>query len=131
MQTDADTTIGSLKKKVLDFAQERDWEQFHSLKNLSMALAIEASELMEPFQWAKDGEDFEKLADSRARQSVEEELADVLIYALQFANRAGIDVAAAIHAKMERNARKYPVEQSRGSSAKRRFDGEGRSVAGE
>lgn len=118
-RTDSETTLGDLKRAVARFAEERDWEQFHSLKNLSMALAGEAAELMEPFQWLKDGEDFRLMEEDRKRTAVEEELADVVIYALQFANRAGVDLSAAIEAKMEKNAVKYPVEESRGSSEKR------------
>lgn len=120
MDRDQTTTIETLKEAALAFAKERDWEQFHSLKNLSMALAGEAAELMEPFQWAKDGEDFKLMGDAEKRLAVEEELADVLIYAMQFANRAEIDIASAIRSKMEKNALKYPVELAKGSSKKRK-----------
>lgn len=120
MDRDENTTIETLKDAALSFARERDWEQFHSLKNLSMALAGEAAELMEPFQWAKDGEDFALMDDAAQRLAVEEELADILIYAMQFANRAEIDVAGAIRSKMAKNALKYPVDVSKGNSEKRR-----------
>ena len=114
--TDASATLGQLKSAVRRFSEERDWAQFHSLKNLSMALAIEAAELMEPFQWLAPDE-ADRLPDEPARrQAIEEELADVVIYALQFANRAEIDLAAAIAAKIAKNARKYPVDLSRGSA---------------
>lgn len=116
--TDAETRIEELKQRVLAFARERDWGQFHSPKNLSMALAAEAAELMENFLWATP-EDSRVLArDPRKRDAIEQELADIVIYALQFANQTGIDVAAAIATKMEINARKYPVEKSRGRSDK-------------
>ncbi len=116
---DGATTVGELKAMALRFADERDWKQFHSLKNLSMALAIEAAELMEPFQWLSVAEGETLMGQPEAARAVEEELADVVLYALQFANRSGIDLSGAIARKMERNARKYPVELSRGSAVKR------------
>jgi dCTP diphosphatase len=117
--SDRDARLADLKQRVLAFAHERDWEQFHSPKNLSMALAAEAAELMENFLWMSP-EDSRGAAGPAAkrRQAIEEELADVVIYALQFANQTGIDVAAAIAAKMAVNARKYPVEKARGRSDK-------------
>lgn len=117
MERDAEVTIGQLKARVAAFAQERDWEQFHSPKNLSMALAAEAAELMEPFLWAADG-GVEALAKADKRGAIADELADVVIYALEFANIAGLDLTAAIEDKMRRNAEKYPVEKARGSSLK-------------
>lgn len=110
--------LGELKAKVLDFARERDWEQFHSPKNLSMALAAEAAELMEHFLWT-DSEASRKTArEDRLRKAIEEELADVVIYALEFANQSDLDLTAAIEAKLEQNAIKYPVEKARGRSVK-------------
>jgi NTP pyrophosphatase (non-canonical NTP hydrolase) len=116
--TDASTRLEEIKQRVLAFAHDRDWEQFHSPKNLSMALAAEAAELMENFLWATTEDSRALAADPRKRDAIEQELADIVIYALQFANQTGIDVAAAIAAKMEINARKYPVEKSRGRSDK-------------
>ena len=115
---DAETRLDDLKQRVLAFAQEREWGQFHSPKNLSMALAAEAAELMENFLWSTPEESRALARDARKREAIEQELADVVIYALQFANQTGIDVAAAIAAKIEFNARKYPVEKSRGRSDK-------------
>jgi dCTP diphosphatase len=117
MKGDQATTIGELKARVAAFAQERDWEQFHTPKNLSMALAAEAAELMEVFLWAEDGGAGE-MAKSKRRAEVSDELADVVIYALEFSQITGIDLTAAIHAKMRRNAEKYPVEKARGRSVK-------------
>jgi NTP pyrophosphatase (non-canonical NTP hydrolase) len=117
--TDAKTTMGEIKARVLAFARERDWEQFHAPKNLSMALAAEAGELMEHFLWDTPEASRTKVADDAAhREKIEEELADVVIYALEFANMTGIDVAAAIERKMARNAAKYPIEKAKGRSAK-------------
>ena len=117
--TDATTTIGELKARVLAFAREREWEQFHAPKNLSMALAAEAGELMEHFLWDSPEASRRKTAeDPERRRKIEEELADVVIYALEFANMTGIDVAGAIERKMAHNAAKYPVAKARGRSDK-------------
>jgi NTP pyrophosphatase (non-canonical NTP hydrolase) len=116
--SDSATTLADLKQRVLAFARERDWEQFHAPKNLSMALAAEAAELMEHFLWASPEQSRTVAADPAKRARIAEELADVVIYALEFANATGLDVAANIEAKMATNARKYPVEKARGSSAK-------------
>jgi dCTP diphosphatase len=116
--TDAATTTAELKARVLAFARERDWEQFHAPKNLSMALAAEAGELMEHFLWATPEQSQAVVRDAVKRRKIEDELADVVIYALEFANMTGIDVAAAIERKMVENAKKYPVEKSRGRSDK-------------
>jgi NTP pyrophosphatase (non-canonical NTP hydrolase) len=117
--TDSKTTVGEIKARVLAFARERDWEQFHAPKNLSMALAAEAGELMEHFLWDTPEASRTKVAmDAARREKIEEELADVVIYALEFANMTGIDVAAAIERKMAHNAAKYPVDKAKGRSAK-------------
>jgi dCTP diphosphatase len=115
---DSTATVAELKARVFAFAKERDWEQFHAPKNLSMALAAEAGELMEHFLWAEPAASGEIARDQARRTKIEEELADVIIYALEFANVTGIDVAAAIEAKMAANAKKYPVEKAKGRSAK-------------
>ena len=116
--TDSTTTLAELKTRVLAFAREREWEQFHAPKNLSMALAAEAGELMEHFLWATPEQSKAITADAVKRAKIADELADVVIYALEFANVTGLDVAAAIEAKMAANAQKYPVEKSRGRAEK-------------
>jgi NTP pyrophosphatase (non-canonical NTP hydrolase) len=93
--TDAATTVGEIRERVLAFARERDWEQFHSPKNLSMALAAEAGELMEHFLWTESKASASTLSDAVKRKKIEDELADVVIYALEFANIGGIDLAKA------------------------------------
>ena len=115
---DATTTTADLKARVLAFARERDWEQFHAPKNLSMALAAEAAELMEHFLWVTPEASREVAVDPAKRAKIAEELADIVIYALEFANITGLDVATIIGAKMEANAKKYPVEKSRGRAEK-------------
>jgi NTP pyrophosphatase (non-canonical NTP hydrolase) len=116
--TDTTATVAELKSRVLAFARERDWEQFHAPKNLSMALAAEAGELMEHFLWATPEASQAVAADPVKRAKIAEELADVIIYALEFANATKLDVAASIEAKMAANAKKYPIEKSRGRSDK-------------
>ncbi len=115
---DEDTTLGQLKGRVQAFARERDWEQFHSPKNLSMALAAEAAELMEHYLWVDAPGSQARSAEPDRRARIEEELADVVIYALEFANVTGLDLSEAIRRKMARNAEKYPVEKARGRADK-------------
>ena len=116
--SDSITTLAELKARVLAFAREREWEQFHAPKNLSMALAAEAGELMEHFLWCTPEASRAIAREEARRKKIEEELADVVIYALEFANMTGMDVAAVIEAKMSANAKKYPVEKARGRSDK-------------
>jgi NTP pyrophosphatase (non-canonical NTP hydrolase) len=114
MSTDRDTTLANLKDLVRRFVDERDWRQFHSPKNLSMSLAIEAAELMEHFQWIDVAESRAAASDQATLAAVTEELADVLCYALALANELGIDVATAVREKMVKNAQKYPAAEYRG-----------------
>ena len=116
--TDSTTTLADLKARVLAFVRARDWEQFHSPKNLSMALAAESGELMEHFLWATPEQSKADATDPVKRGKIADELADVVIYALEFANITGLDLAAAIEAKMAANAKKYPVEKAKGRSEK-------------
>ncbi|WP_221031893.1 nucleotide pyrophosphohydrolase [Actomonas aquatica] len=112
------TTLAEIKARVLGFAQERDWEQFHAPKNLSMALAAEAGELMEHFLWTTSEASRDAVKEPVKRAKIEEELSDVVIYAIEFANMTGIDLAAAIERKMAANAAKYPVEKAKGRADK-------------
>ena len=116
--TDAKTTVAELRQRVLAFVHEREWEQFHSPKNLSMALAAESGELMEHFLWTESKASLDVARDPKKRRAIEDEVADVVIYALEFANICGIDLAAAIETKMAANAKKYPVEKARGRADK-------------
>ena len=111
--------LPGLAKHVAAFVAERDWEQFHSPKNLAMSVSIEAAELMEVFQWL-DPQQAEKVADDPIlRKAVEEEAADVFAYLLSFSNRVGFDLGEVLLAKMERNAVKYPAGEFRGRSGRR------------
>lgn len=112
ISNDAGTCVQSLRDMVSRFVAERQWEKFHSPKNLSMALAVEAAELMEQFQWLST-EDSRRPEPERL-QNVTEELADVLCYALAIANELDIDVASAMKNKMIKNRQKYPVETFQG-----------------
>ena len=112
--SDSQTTVAQLKQLVERFVAERDWQQFHTPKNLSMALAIEAAELMEHFQWLTPAEADALAADPPRLAAVAEELADVACYTLALASRLGIDLSQATQAKMVKNAQKYPAEQFRG-----------------
>jgi dCTP diphosphatase len=116
--TDQSATVAELRERVMNFARERDWEQFHSPKNLSMALAAEAGELMEHFLWTESATSAAILDDAKKREKIEEEIADVVIYALEFANIGKIDLARAIETKLAKNALKYPVEKAKGRSVK-------------
>jgi dCTP diphosphatase len=113
-KSDAQVTVAELRRLVADFVAARDWQQFHTPKNLAMALAIEAAELMEHFQWLDAGESQAVAEDPAKRAAAGEELADVLCYALAMADALGLDVSRAMHAKMEKNVQKYPVEGYRG-----------------
>lgn len=108
--------IDALQKRLAEFASERDWEQFHSPKNLAMALAAEAGELVEEFQWLT--EDQSASLDTTKKQAVAHELADVLIYLVRLADRLDVDLDVAVAEKIRINAEKYPVELSRGSAVK-------------
>jgi NTP pyrophosphatase (non-canonical NTP hydrolase) len=116
--TDSDTTIRQLRDQVAAFARERDWEQFHTPKDLAVGLSIEAAELLELFLWKSPPEVEELTQQPDARQRVAEELADILIFSLNLTNRLDLDLAAAVHAKLAANAAKYPVEKAKGSSKK-------------
>lgn len=112
--TDDATTIAEIKALVAAFVGERDWEQFHAPKNLAMALAIEAAELMEHFQWIGVDESRALANDAARTAAVGEEMADVLCYLVAMAQVLRIDLAATLEAKMVKNRQKYPVDQFRG-----------------
>jgi NTP pyrophosphatase (non-canonical NTP hydrolase) len=110
------TTIEDLKKIKRSFVEERNWEQFHTPKNITMALAVEAAELMELFIWSDTQESIQEL--EKKREEVEHEVADVLAYLLSLCSRYDIDLTQAFEKKMKLNAEKYPIEKSKGRSTK-------------
>jgi dCTP diphosphatase len=113
---DRKTTLADLRQRVAGFIAARRWEQFHDPKNLSAAIAIEAAELMEHFQWLTGEESLAAVQDEAKRAAVAEELADVLIYALSLANALDVDVSAAVLAKLERNEERFPKERCKGQA---------------
>jgi NTP pyrophosphatase (non-canonical NTP hydrolase) len=107
-------SLDDLSNRLLTFARERDWEQFHSPKNLSMALAGEAGELLEHFQWLSETQSAE--LDKGKKEDVALELADILIYLLRLAERLDIDVLDAAYRKMAINEQRYPAQRVRGDA---------------
>lgn len=113
---DGCTTLQDLKDRVARFVGERDWQQFHTPKNLSMSIAIEAAELMEHFQWLTV--ESSRNLNPEALAEIGEELADIVIYSLSLANTLGLDLSQTVQAKMDKNIRKYPAEKVRGKAHK-------------
>jgi dCTP diphosphatase len=112
----ANDTLTDLTTQVRDFANARDWQQFHSPKNLAAAMAVEAGEVLEHFQWLTEAES--ETLSAEKRSEVELELADVLIYLVRLADRLGVDLIAAATRKIAINAEKYPVDKAKGSNKK-------------
>jgi dCTP diphosphatase len=121
-QENAETTMMStwrfedLKQRLGEFAAERDWDQFHSPKNLAMALAAEAGELLEHFQWLSDQQS--ATLPPQERDAVALELADIQLYLVRLADKLGVDLIAVAHRKIDLNAEKYPAGEVRGSARK-------------
>ena len=113
-------SLTDLAATLQHFADERDWEQFHSPKNLAMALSVEVAELVEHFQWLTQQQSMQ-LSDEQ-KQAVGEELADVLIYLVRLADRLNIDLLVEAENKITLNAEKYPVDQSKGNSNRPKTD---------
>lgn len=100
--------IAALQARLRQFATERDWQPFHTPKNLAMALTVEAAELAEIFQWMTPEESLAASCDGRRHEHIADELADVLLYLLQLADRTGVDLEQAVQAKLVKNAIKHP-----------------------
>ena len=109
-------SLEDLKEQLREFARERDWEQFHSPKNLAMALIVEAAELVEHFQWLTEAQS--RTLDAEKREQVAQELADVFLYLVRLADRLDIDLMDAAQRKSVINAHKYPADKVRGSARK-------------
>lgn len=109
---DTKTTLQDLKAIAKKFVIDREWQQFHSPKNLSMYTAIEAAELMEKFVWMENNESFAEL--DKNRSEIEDEMADVLICLVHFCNAANIDMASAFERKLAEVSKKYPIEKAKG-----------------
>jgi NTP pyrophosphatase (non-canonical NTP hydrolase) len=106
----------ALRNELRRFADDRDWNQFHSPKNLASALAVEAAELLEPFQWLT--EDQSRNLSPQQTEAISKEMADVFVYLVRLADKLNVDLMVATRAKLAENAAKYPVEKAKGSSRK-------------
>jgi dCTP diphosphatase len=106
--------LSTLEQQLKQFTREREWEQFHTPKNLAMALSVEAAELLELFQWDKEGQ----AIDEKKLNRVGEELSDILVYLLRLTHVLNIDLPQALEQKMLQNAKKYPAEMVKGQSKK-------------
>jgi NTP pyrophosphatase (non-canonical NTP hydrolase) len=115
-ETAKPTQLEDLRDALRAFAQARDWNQFHSPKNLAMALSAEAGELLEVFQWLTGDES--KRLDAEAKAAASEEIADVLLYLIRLADKLDIDLLDAARRKLAKNAQKYPVDKARGHARK-------------
>ena len=119
---DDKTPLQKIKNDIKEFIQERDWEQFHTPKNLSMSIAIEAAELMEHFQWTNTVEEaVDVLKEKHKRAEIEDEVADIAIYLIDFCNLYGIDLEKAISSKIKKNIKKYPAKVVKGKMEKYTF----------
>lgn len=112
--TDKTTSVEDLKSAVAKFVTARDWDRYHSPKNLAMSISIEAAEIMEHFQWLTVEEAVEAMKDEKVRREVEDEIADVMIYCLSFVGQSGIDVSEVVRSKLERNEGRFPVDRIQG-----------------
>jgi NTP pyrophosphatase (non-canonical NTP hydrolase) len=112
-------TLDDLAAELRTFAADRDWDRFHTPKNLALSLAIEVGELLEHVQWGSDAEISAQLATPDGKAAIAEELADILIYLTRLGDILDIDLLAAAVEKVATNARRYPADEVRGSSAKR------------
>ena len=116
--TDQDTPLSRLRELVDAFIEERDWRQFHNPKDLAAAISIEGAELQELFLWKSSEEVQASLQQEAVVKSIQEELADIMIYCLSLANRLDMDVTTAVLNKVEANRRKYPIEKAKGNYTK-------------
>jgi dCTP diphosphatase len=108
----------NIRKRLAEFASERNWDQFHTPKNLSMALSAEAAEILEIFQWLTDEQSKQIVNNEKEMALIKQEVADVFIYLTRLADKLGIDIEKAVLDKIEQNEKKYPVELSRGNATK-------------
>ena len=107
----------TLTRKIGKFVKERDWEQFHSPKNIAISISLESAELLEIFQWSR-GLSWSEFKNDRLKSRAEEELSDILIYLIRFADLAGINLEKSAIEKIEKNKKKYPIEKFKGSDKK-------------
>ncbi len=113
---DEETNLYELKEKIRKFCEDRDWDQFHNIKDLAVALSIETSELLELFRW-KNPQQVEEILKNR-KEDIKDELADVLYFLLRIAQMNNIDLSDALDKKMEKNEKRYPLDKFKGSNRK-------------
>lgn len=118
MASDERTTVKELKDCIQSFIKERDWGKYHKLKDLAISISIEASELLELFQWLQDNEISYQLKESNFKDRIKEELSDVVIYSLSLSNALNLNLSEAIIEKIKHNKVKYPVEKVKGKYRK-------------
>jgi NTP pyrophosphatase (non-canonical NTP hydrolase) len=110
------TELEDIKVKLKQFSKERDWEQFHSPKNLSMALSVEVAELVEHFQWLKEQDSYQH--EHEKKQAIAEEIADIQMYLVLIADQLNIDIVASVNKKIEKNKGRFPIEKFKGKAHK-------------
>lgn len=110
--------LEKIKRRLAKFAEDRNWDQFHTPKNLSMALAAEAAELLEIFQWLTDKQSKEIINNEKEMSLIRQEIADIFIYLVRLADKLGIDIEKAVYEKIEMNEQKYPTELSKNNAVK-------------
>jgi len=115
---DSNTTIDQLKEQVKKYCEERDWDQYHNLKDLAIGVITEASELLEHFRFKSEKEIQQMLNDPKKRGEISEEMADTLYFIVRMAQKYDIDLSDAFEKKMEKNRTKYPVDKAKGSNKK-------------
>ncbi|MEM0230846.1 MAG: nucleotide pyrophosphohydrolase [Candidatus Woesearchaeota archaeon] len=115
---DEKTNLAEMKKRVKDFCEERDWDQFHDAKNLAIGVSTEAAELLEHFRFKSEEEIRQMFMDEKKREEIAFEMADTLFYLLRMAQRYNIDLSEAFEKKMKKNEQRYPVEKFKGSNKK-------------
>lgn len=116
MSNDKTTTVLELRKKIAEFVSEREWERFHTPKNLAESICIKAAELLEIFQWVGSKESREFAQTEKNKERIREELADVVIYCLSMANSMNFDLSDLVAKKMRKNADKYPKKKLQGKT---------------
>lgn len=109
--------IEKIQQRLEKFSKIRDWEQFHNPKNLAMALSVEVAELVEIFQWSNNG-GLAEIKDPKKKDRIKEEIADIFIYLIKISNKLDLNIEEIINQKIDKNEKKYPVEQSKGNSLK-------------
>jgi len=110
--------LEEIRVRLAEFAKVRNWEQFHSPKNLAMALAVEAAELLEIFQWLTEQQSNNIKDDEKEMALIREEIADIFIYLIRLSDKLGVDIEQAVTAKIAKNDQKYPIKLSRGIATK-------------